>query len=65
MYFFYFKSTKLHKIYNSIAFITKIHTLFDVFSAQKLHLSLHFLSFFTLLRVKTIDKITITVKAHG
>ena len=65
MYNFTFKGTNLHKICNSYALITKIHTLFDVFSAQKLHLSLHFLSFFTLLRVKTIDKITIAVKAHG
>ena len=64
MFYFYIKSTKLHKIYNRIALITKIHTLFDVFSVKKLHFYLNFSSFFTLLRVKTIDKITITVKAH-
>ena len=65
MYFFYFKSTKLHKIYNSIAFITKIHTLFDVFSAKKLHSNLYFSLFFTFLRVKIIDKATINPNAQG
>ena len=65
MYYFTFKGTNLHKICNSYALITKIHTLLDVFFAKKLHSNLYFSLFFTFLRVKIIDKATIKPNAHG
>lgn len=65
MYNFTFKDTNLHKICNSYAPITKIHTLLDAFFAKKLHLCLYFSLFFTFLRVKIIDKATINPNAQG
>ena len=65
MYYFTFKGTNLHKICNSYALITKIHTLLDSFLCKKLHISYYFSTFFTLLRVKIIEIATITPNAHG
>lgn len=65
MYNFTFKDTNLHKICNSYALITKIHTLLDSFLCKKLHYGRYFSLFFTFLRVKIIDKATINPNAHG
>lgn len=49
MYYFTFKPTKLHKIYNRYALITIFHTSLDAFNPKKLHFKSYFSDFFTLL----------------
>jgi|GEM_PF-3548766 len=65
MYYFTFEPTKLHKIYNRYALITIFHTPLDEFSSKKLHSYPYFLTFFTLLQVKIIDKATAKANIHG